>query len=204
LGVDCRFESGRRDPRWGWPGSRPESLSQLPSRAGWKTEHYTRIADHAIERPKVDAMLKQSCTLITALALLAAAAPADAQGRRGGAAIALHHGQHGHHGHWRSGFWGGIGIGLWPYYGARFAYPGYYGPVVVAPPQEPLDAVVPAAPSAPDPVFLARNGQDAARMESDRQACNRWVATQSPALRDAQVFHRMSLACMQGRGYSVQ
>ena len=154
-------------------------------------------------------MLNGSCTLIVALALLATSAPAEAQGRRGGAAIGLHHGHHGHHGHWRSGFWGGIGlgIGLWPYYGDR--YGGYYGygPVIVGPPPmalDPRDAPVSATPSAPDPVFVARNGQDAARTESDRQACNRWVATQSPALRDAQVFHRMSLACMEGRGYSVQ
>jgi hypothetical protein len=154
-------------------------------------------------------MLNGSCTLIVALALFATSAPAEAQGRRGGAAIGLHHGHHGHHGHWRSGFWGGIGlgIGLWPYYGDR--YGGYYGygPVIVGPPPmalNPRDAPVSAAPSAPDPVFVARNGQDAARTESDRQACNRWVATQSPALRDAQVFHRMSLACMEGRGYSVQ
>jgi hypothetical protein len=145
-----------------------------------------------------------SCTLIVALALLACA-PAEAQGRRGGAAIGLHHGHHGHHGHWRSGFWGGIGlgIGLWPYYGGYYGY----GPVIVGPPAlapDPRDAVASAAPSAPDPVFVAPSGQDAARTESDRQACNRWVATQSAALRDAQVFHRMSLACMEGRGYSVQ
>ena len=78
--------------------------------------------------------------------------------------------------------------------------------MIVAPPTlpEPRGAAVPAAPSAPDPLFVARNGQDAARTESDRQACNRWVATQSAALTDAAVFHRMSLACMEGRGYSLQ
>ena len=152
-------------------------------------------------------MLNGSCPWIVALALLATAAPAEAQGRRGAAAIGLHHGHHGHHGHWRSGFWGGIGlgIGLWPYYGYP-GYPGYYGPVIVTPPTlpEPRGAAVPAAPSAPDPLFVARNGQDAARTESDRQACNRWVATQSAAMTDAAVFHRMSLACMEGRGYSLQ
>jgi hypothetical protein len=153
-------------------------------------------------------MLNASCTLIVALALLATSAPAEAHGRRGGAAIGLHHGHHGHHGHWRSGFWGGVGLGiaLWPYHGDRFGgYYGYSGPVIVGPPRppDPRDAVS-AAPSAPDPVFVAPSGEDAARTESDRQACNRWVATQSAVLRDAQVFHRMSLACMQGRGYSVQ
>jgi len=30
------------------------------------------------------------------------------------------------------------------------------------------------------------------------------VATQSAALTDAEEFHRMSLACMEGRGYSVR
>jgi len=153
-------------------------------------------------------MLNASCTLIVALALLATSAPAEAHGRRGGAAIGLHHGHHGHHGHWRSGFWGGVGLGiaLWPYHGDRFGgYYGYSGPAIVGPPRppDPRDAVS-AAPSAPDPVFVAPSGEDVARTESDRQACNRWVATQSAALRDAQVFHRMSLACMQGRGYSVQ
>ena len=151
-------------------------------------------------------MPNASCTWIAALALLATVAPAEAQGRRGGAAIGLHHGHHGHHGHWRSGIWGGIGlgIGLWPYYGYP-GYTGYYGPVIVTPPlPDPHGAVMPTAPSAPDPVFVARNGQDAARTESDRQACNRWVATQSAALTDAEEFHRMSLACMEGRGYSVR
>jgi hypothetical protein len=154
-------------------------------------------------------MLKASCTLIAALALLATSAPAPAHGRRGGAAIGWHHGHHAHHGHWRSGFWGGIGlgIGLWPYYGERWGGYDGYGPVIVTPlpmAPDPRDIALPAAPSAPDPVFVARDGQDAARTESDRQACNRWVTTQSAALADAQVFHRMSLACMEGRGYSVQ
>ena len=160
-------------------------------------------------------MLKASCTWIAALALLAASVAAEAHGRRGGAVIGLHHGHQahqGHPGHWRSGFWGGIGLGLgwwpyrysYPYYdGERFGDPATYGPVFVTPSRQEPRAVS-AVPSAPDPVFVARDGQDAARTESDRQACNRWVASQSAALADAEVFHRMSLSCMEGRGYAVR
>ena len=137
-----------------------------------------------------------------ALALIAASAPAMADGRHGG-----HHSRHGH-GYWGGGlFWGGvvIGIGLGSYF-YRPWYPGYV--VVEQPPVVYYDA--PAAPRepiaapAPDPIFYPRNGQSADQTEADRQACNRWATTQPSAMADASVFHRATLACMEGRGYTVR
>jgi hypothetical protein len=121
------------------------------------------------------------------------AAPADA----------LAHG----HGHGRWGFGLGIGFGF-PIYPAYPAYPAYVypQPADVNPPPEgwrPVPAV-PAPPALPEPIFYPREGQDAARTEADRQACNRWATTQRDALADARVFHRATLACMEGRGYTVR
>lgn len=65
-------------------------------------------------------------------------------------------------------------------------------------------AVLPAAPSRPDPVIYPRNGQDAQQTEVDRQQCNRWATTQPAALADAGVFHRAVEACMDGRGYTLK
>ncbi|MBW8828393.1 MAG: hypothetical protein JF606_02960 [Burkholderiales bacterium] len=56
----------------------------------------------------------------------------------------------------------------------------------------------------PDPIFYPRNGQSSEQIEADRQSCNRWAATQSNAMADAGVFHRATLACMEGRGYTVK
>ncbi len=75
--------------------------------------------------------------------------------------------------------------------------PVYYttpAPVPAAPPQ--------ATAAPPDPIFYPRNGQSAAQTEADRQACNRWATTQPSAMADASVFHRATLACMDGRGYT--
>jgi hypothetical protein len=106
----------------------------------------------------------------------------------------------------------GIGIGVARHYYGPPWYPGY---VVVEPPPlayyespprlpayEPPVARMPAAPRAPDPIFYPRDGQSAAQIEADRQACNRWATTQPSAMADASVFHRATLACMDGRGYS--
>ncbi|HJW10184.1 MAG TPA: hypothetical protein VJ598_00270 [Albitalea sp.] len=126
-----------------------------------------------------------------ALALLFQALPATAQARHGG-----HHRWHGHS-HWGVG----IGIGLGTYYDPWWRpYPGYPPYVIVELPPVAYSAV----PAAPDPVFTPRNGQSAAQTEADRQACNRWATTQPEAMADAGVFHRSTLACMDGRGYTVR
>ena len=117
-------------------------------------------------------------------------------------------------GHWRTGrFWGGVNIGIgvplyYPYYPSYYPYAGpwYGGTVLVAPPPvayaEPQP--VPAAKAPPDPIFYPRNDQSPARTEADRQACNRWATTQPSAMSDASVFHRATMACMEGRGYTVR
>jgi hypothetical protein len=120
---------------------------------------------------------------------------------------------HGRHGRWWGGVSIGIGVPLYvgPYgsaYGGLYGGPwvGYPAPVVVAPP--PVGYAEPPAPPAlaakalPDPIFYPRQGQGAAQLEADRQECNRWATTQPSAMADASVFHRATLACMDGRGYS--
>lgn len=143
-----------------------------------------------------------------ALAVVLGAVPAGAQARHGG-----HWGGHAWHGHghgrgyWGHGpFWGvGIGFGLGYYYDPW--YPGY---VVVEPPvvyyyDEPqTEPREPPAKSPPNPIFYPRNGQSPAQTETDRQDCNRWTTTQPGAMASASVFHRMTLACMEDRGYTVQ
>lgn len=120
---------------------------------------------------------------------------------------------HGRHGRWWGGVSIGIGVPLYvgPYgsaYGGLSGGPwvGYPAPVVVAPPPvvyaEPPAPPAPAAKALPDPIFYPRQGQGAAQLEADRQECNRWATTQPSAIADASVFHRATLACMDGRGYS--
>ena len=142
----------------------------------------------------------------------------------------FHGGHWGHRGYVRPGvFWGGLGLGLGigavGYYGgwwgpyapvyAPYYYDGYYydapPAVVVAP-----GAAVPVYPSArsgqpvpqtsrsPDPIFYPNNGQSAAITESDRRECNRWATTQPGAMADSSIFQRATLACMEGRGYTVR
>ncbi|MEO5845806.1 MAG: hypothetical protein ABIQ33_13295 [Caldimonas sp.] len=131
-----------------------------------------------------------------------------------------------HHGHrgpyWPGAYWGGIGLGLG--IGAVGYYGGYYGnywgpyyrayhddpPLVVTPV---YGSVEPGAPrtgqpvphaAAPDPIFYPKNGQGAEATESDRRECNRWATTQAGAMADASIFQRATLACMEGRGYTVR
>jgi hypothetical protein len=123
--------------------------------------------------------------------------------------------------YWPGAFWGGIGLGLG--IGAIGYYGGYYGgywgpyyrtyeydaPLVVAPvyvdPGMPRTGQpVPQAPAAPDPIFYPNHGQSAQALESDRRECNRWATTQSGAMADASIFQRATLACMEGRGYTVK
>ena len=101
--------------------------------------------------------------------------------------------------------------------GVALAAPLYYDQpnyVVVNPPTyypQPVYTVqpAPAAPAqapaaAPEPIFYPRNGQSAAQVEADRQACNRWATTQHNAMNDASIFQRATLACMDGRGYTAR
>jgi hypothetical protein len=154
--------------------------------------------------------------LCSALILLSAAVSADA-------------GAHGRRGHWRGGVTIGIGVPAAGYYGGYGGYGGYrgwgygyapygwYGPgaVIVAPPPlvyaappgshaAPEAMPAPPPPGPPDPIFYPRQNQGAAQLEADRQACNRWATTQPSAMADASVFHRATLACMEGRGYSAK
>ncbi len=166
--------------------------------------------------------LIRSCVLALA-ACAACTAPLQAEARPGG-----HGGGHSAHGGWGHGggwhrgggwghsgrFWGGIGLGLGLgalYYGYN-AYPGY---VVAAPMPYPTYAPYyydygdaapspPVARAAPDPIVYPRNGQSPAQTEADRRACDRWAMTQPNAMADASVFQRATLACMDGRGYTVR
>jgi hypothetical protein len=154
-----------------------------------------------------------------AAALLLIGGPAQANGRhghRGGHVIvapAWHghwHGgrHHHHHRHWGLGV--GIGIGLAAPLLYR-SYDPYYpsGPVLVAPPgavyaTEPAPVPLIAPMAQPEPIIYPRGGQNAAQLEADRRDCNRWAIGQPSAMADAQVFHRATLACMEGRGYTVR
>jgi hypothetical protein len=141
----------------------------------------------------------------------------------GGHYPGAHRGYRGYY--WPGAFWGGVGLGIGigavgyygGYYGGYYApyYPAYYyePPLVVAPvystvePGAPrLGQAVPqaAAPAAADPIFYPKNGQSAEATESDRRDCNRWATTQRGAMNDASIFQRATLACMEGRGYTVK
>jgi hypothetical protein len=137
-----------------------------------------------------------------------------------------------HGGGWGPGWvLGGIGLGLGvaaassyyynaPYYGYGYGAPVYYSapPVTVVDPAYADPGVNPGAPggypsansapaqsnSAPAPIFYPRNGQSASQTERDRQDCNHWATTQQSAMNDANVFQRATLACMDGRGYTVR
>jgi hypothetical protein len=136
--------------------------------------------------------------------------------------------------YWPGAFWGGIGIGIGigavgyyggyyrgyyapyyaPYYTPYYApyYDGYYDPALVVSPvystAEPgaarVGQPVPQASAPAEPIFYPRNGQSAETTESDRRECNRWATTQRGAMDDASIFQRATLACMEGRGYTVK
>ena len=120
-------------------------------------------------------------------------------------------------GYWGPGlFWGGVGLGVGIGVSRGYYYGGYgpaWGPEYVVV-ERPAPAVIvearpvpprePVAKPAPDPVIYPRNNQSAAQTEADRQECNRWATTQPSAMADASVFHRATLACMDGRGYSIR
>jgi hypothetical protein len=140
-----------------------------------------------------------------------------------------HGGYWGRGGYWPYWGWGAVGVGLgigaigyyggyWNGYYAPYPYyGGYYSdaPEVIVNPTystvEPAGGArsgqpVPQASTsrAPEPIFYPRNGQSAATLESDRRECNRWATTQAGAMADASIFQRATLACMEGRGYTVR
>ena len=133
--------------------------------------------------------------------------PAEAGGGYHGRVV-VGSGGYGHwHGHGHR-HWGGVGLGI--AIGAPLFYPYGYAPydgaVLVAPAPLVYAEPVPAAPpmARPAPVLTPRHGQSAAQMEADRRECDRWAVTQPAAMADAEVFHRATLACMDGRGYAVR
>ena len=129
-----------------------------------------------------------------------------------------HRGGYGH-GYRRGGYgygygWGGLALGLG--IGALvFSRP--WEPVVVEPrptylyvePPQTAPQPVPPAPShaqaqQAEPVIYPSKGQTPEQTEADRQACNRWATSQPSAMADASVFHRATMACLEGRGYTVR
>jgi hypothetical protein len=172
-------------------------------------------------------------TLAIACASLAFATGAQAQSHdtRGGGGHSAHgggsgwYGGGGHYapryggGYRRGGngwVWGGVGLGLglglasyyssYPYY---YSDPGYVvvdPPVVYDAPQTVYSQPVPARAysSSPQPVIYPRNGQSAAKMDSDANACSEWAGHQPNATADASVFQRATQACMDARGYTVR
>ena len=160
-------------------------------------------ADMRIHR-RLTAIAFAAIAGLAALAFTTVAAQAAGTGvhaQRGPGQRGPGHAGHGHWHHRPHWGWGiGIGIGLGPYYG-----PGWYpAPVVVASPAYGDWPAANRTPSPPDPVIEPRQGQSAAQTEADRQACNRWATTQADAMADAAVFHRTTIGCMEGRGYSVR
>lgn len=124
-------------------------------------------------------------------------------------------------GHYRGGgryhgggwVWGGLALGLGV--GALIAARPWE-PVVVQPPPTYVYVDPPPAPPPPltmaqpvpskpaEPIVYPSRGQSAEQTEADRQECNRWATTQPSAMADASVFHRATLACLEGRGYTVR
>ena len=158
------------------------------------------------------------CALTVATASLTLVGGAQAQGRvwvghGGGAQHYVHSGgyYHGpHYGHRGYGWgWGGLGLGLGlglaaGYYASPwYADPGY---VVVAPPPVVYTEArpVPSPQDSQQPVIYPRNGQSAAQIDSDSNACSEWAGKQPNATIDASVFRRGIAACMDARGYTLR
>ena len=152
-------------------------------------------------------------TLALACASLAlcAGAQAQAHGQRGGGHFAHGGISTGHfHGGFRGGprwgyrgggwpVWGGVGLGIGfglgsYYYGAPWyvTSPDY---VVVDPP---------VGYANPQPVIYPRQGQSAAQIDADSDACSQWAGAQPNATVDPSVFRRAISACMDARGYTVR
>jgi hypothetical protein len=176
-------------------------------------------------RTKSRAVRKSLAIALGALALACSGGAAQAQSHGGFHGGGYHgggwHGGYHGGGYYRGGGWGwgpwlGLGLGLGlaaPLYYDQpdVVYvnpPLYYPPATAYAVQAPAYAtpapVAPAPAGAPEPIFYPRNGQAAAQVEADRQACNRWATTQPRAMSDGSVFQRATLACMDGRGYTAR
>jgi hypothetical protein len=139
--------------------------------------------------------------------------PAWRVGPRGG-----HYRGGGHwHGRGHGWGWGGVALGLglgaliltrpWdPVVVERPTYVYVDPPPAPPPPRSGGQPVPPAVMSERpvDPVIYPSRGQSPEQTEADRQDCNRWATTQPAAMADASVFHRATLACLEGRGYTVR
>jgi hypothetical protein len=113
-------------------------------------------------------------------------------------------------------WWGGV-----PYYYANDTYyiwdDGQQGYEVVAPPSG-IESSGTTQPPPSDKLFIyGKNGQSAQQQEQDRYECHRWAVSQSgfdptvsgggvPADQAEQKrdqYYRADVACLEGRGYSV-
>ena len=156
---------------------------------------------------------------LAAAALAAAPLAASADGGHGGGGHWGGGGWHGHGGYYCCGVSIGVGFGgyypYYPYYGYYPYYPYYYpGYAVATAPAYPVtapsgDTVVSTVPqqqpaTPPEPVVYPRNGQSPEQTEADRRDCDRWAMSQPRAMADATVFHRATIACLEGRGYTVR
>ena len=164
--------------------------------------------------------VRNAALACAAVALLVPAAQAQGHfGGRGGGAHVGHPGFHGgyygprHGGYYPRGWgwgWGGVGLGLGLGLGLSSYYYDYPGYVIVDPPvvydsPRPVPPVTYLGPAQPgQPVIYPRNGQDAARINSDSDACSQWAGSQPNATQDASVFRRAVEACMDARGYTLR
>lgn len=142
---------------------------------------------------------------------------AQAQRWHGGGGHVAHgfHGGYYGHGHYPRGWgwgWGGVGLGLGLGLGLSSYYYGYprgdyvivESPIVYDSPR-PVPQVTYLGPAQPaQPVIYPRNGQDAARIDADSDACSQWAGAQPNATKDASVFRRAIEACMDARGYTLR
>ena len=141
--------------------------------------------------------MQRTRILTTALALSLGLGTGLAQARGGPGG--------GHGGHW--GHWGlGLAIGLPLIYGLSRStvVVQQAPPVVYTEPAPVAPAALAMPPAPPEPIVYPSGGPSPAQTEADRQACHRWATTQPGALADASVFHRATLACLAGRGYTVR
>jgi hypothetical protein len=77
------------------------------------------------------------------------------------------------------------------------------GPVVAAPPP-PVAAPPPATPAAQAGFFMyPKNGQSAEQQATDQRECEQWATQQAHGATTGTDFRRAMVACIQGRGYSV-
>jgi Domain of unknown function (DUF4136) len=70
----------------------------------------------------------------------------------------------------------------------------------VAPPPQPPAAAAPASPAF---FVYPKNGQSADQQATDQQQCGQWATGQAHGATNGTDYRRAMIACMQGRGYSV-